>query len=87
MGEATRINTEAILAEHNEGSKEEWASTVVDREWAAFGYIRVRDGDGRAGRGETAHEDACELQYTQQGHLVHRSSGREHDPERSDPMW
>ena len=76
MGEAISISAEAILAEHNEGCKEEWASTAVDREWAAFGYIEFEMGDGRAGRGGTAHEDACELQYTQHGHLVQRDETR-----------
>jgi hypothetical protein len=70
VGEATSISAEAILAEHNEGCKEEWASCGPNG--LRLGYIEFDMGDGRAGRGETAHEDACELQYTQQGHLVQR---------------
>ena len=69
-GGGTSISAEAILAEHNEGCKEEWASCGPNG--LRLGYIEFEMGDGRAGRGERAHEDACELQYTQQGHLVQR---------------
>jgi hypothetical protein len=42
--EATSISAEAILAEHNEGCKEEWASTAVDRMGCVWGTSSSRWG-------------------------------------------